>query len=101
MESTNVEALAISCLATPLTRKPPQMEFSIKIEKSFEGEYRGVVRKEGEDFDLITMPWVCGQDTAMKMLGILFSKNFTDVLYAFATNTPLSQQFLKTIGKLC
>jgi hypothetical protein len=66
----------------------------VTIEKSFEGEFRGVVRKDDGDFDLITMPWIVGADNAFQKLGTLFSKKTADVMHCLDTDTPLSREFL-------
>lgn len=71
------------------------MQLQINIEKSFEGEYRAVVRRLDGEFDIITMPWVVGKVYAIKRLGLLLSKKSADVLYAVETNTPMSASFLK------
>lgn len=72
------------------------MQLQINIEKSFEGEYRVVVRRLDGEFDIITMPWVVGKVYAIKRLGLLLSRKSADVLYAVETNTPMSGDFLRT-----
>lgn len=73
-------------------------KLTITIEKSFEGEFRGVVRKADGEFDLITMPWIVGADAALKRLGTLFSKKTADVIHCLDTDTPMRHDFLKTIN---
>lgn len=72
-------------------------ELTIRIEKSFEGEFRGVVKKVDGDFDLITMPWIVGPDMALKRLGLLFAKKTADVMHSLDTDTPMRSDFLATI----
>ena len=68
----------------------------IVIEKSFEGEFRVVLRNNDDDNDLITMPWVVRETTAMQQFAKVLA-NWVDVKYALQTNTPMSQEYLKKV----
>ena len=71
------------------------MQLNIIIEKSHEGEYRATLRKPESEFDLITMPWIVGQDAAIKKLAILLANYTADVTYCIQNNIPMSREFLR------
>lgn len=76
------------------------MELHIRIEKSFEGEFRAVVK--GSEFaddvvDIITMPWVVGQSTAVKQLGIFLTRASADVVDAHKRNASITPEFIRGI----
>lgn len=62
------------------------MEYQIKIDKSFEGEFRAILRHD--EIDIITMPWVVGESMAWKQLGLILQRAHADVLYACRNNAP-------------
>ena len=71
------------------------MQLNITIEKSHEGEYRATVRKPESEFDLITMPWIVGQDQALQKLATLITNYTADVMYSIQNNSPMTREFLR------
>lgn len=69
------------------------MKFDVTLEKSFEGEYRVVLNHN--ECEILSMPWVVGQQLALQQFGILLRRMSTDVLYAAKDNSRINTEFIR------
>ncbi len=65
---------------------------NIIIDKSFEGEFRVILR--GDDCDIVTMPWVVREATAMRQFAKVLCQ-WEDVKYALQRNISVSNDFIR------
>lgn len=72
-----------------------KLDVQIALEKSFEGEYRATVKLPDWPTTNIEMPWVIGQDLALRQLGKLFTSRSAEVLDALKNDRKLTPQFIR------
>ena len=70
------------------------LKMNFSIEKSFEGGFRVVLR--GDDCDIVTMPWVVGETTAMQQFTKVLHK-WADVKYALQYNISIPNDFIRKV----
>lgn len=72
--------------------------FTLRIEKSFEGEFRAVLNSH--ETDIVTMPWLVGKDVAIKKFGQLLQTAHADIIYAAQNQAPVTLDTIKRLTNI-